>query len=377
MNWSARPSSPDVSSPKTLTAWRAQQIAAAASGFPLLGSLDPGALLALVRLELGHAAALDGFQPYAGHFARAIPPATILHIVSGNTPHAALQSLIRGLLLGSHNLVKLPAAGLAEVAVFRDALPAGLAALIETAPVLPEDWLRRAEAVVVFGGDETIAHFRARVPAGVPFQAHGHRVSAGVIFDDPRLESIEGAARDVSLYDQQGCLSPHDLYVRENGDGFARTYAARLAEAMERFNRHTPRRPLGLGEAAAIADLRASYVFRSASDVRTQIWTSEGSTDWTVIYEEDPWFATSPLGRVVFVKPLPDDLAPALAPVRPWLGAIGLWPATEENARRVAALGAARICPLGRMQFPPATWHAEGLPNLGSLVRWVDFEPAA
>src|SRR5262249_46493235 len=148
----------------------------------------------------------------------------------------------------------------------------------------------------------TIAHFRSRVPAGVPFQAHGHRVSAGIVFDDAALESVAHAARDVSLYDQQGCLSPHDIYVREDADGFARTYAARLAGAMEEFNRHTPRGPLGIGEAAAIADLRASYSFRSASDVRAQIWQSEGSTDWTVIYEDDPWFATSPLNRVVFVK---------------------------------------------------------------------------
>jgi hypothetical protein len=358
------------------TAARAAALADAAARFPILGEISAGDLLAAVRLELGHEEAIDGFRPHGARLARAIPPATILHIVSGNTPHAALQSLLRGLLLGSHNRVKLPATGLPAVAEFLAALPAELAALVETAHELPEAWLREADAVIVFGSDETIAHFRARVPAGVPFQAHGHRVSFGVVFADPECASVEAAATDVSLYDQQGCLSPHDLYVRENGDGFARTYAARLAEAMERFNLSTPRRALSVGEAAAIADLRASYAFRSANDVRTQLWQSAGSTDWTVIYEEDPWFATSPLNRVVFVKPLPADFA-GLEPVRPWLGAIGIWPATIENAERVSGLGASRICELGRMQFPPITWHAEGLPNLGSLVRWVDFEPGA
>jgi hypothetical protein len=347
------------------------------SEFPLLGEITAADLLELVRMELGHREILEGFHPYAGHLARAIPPRVILHIVSGNTPHAALQSLLRGLLLGSHNRVKLPAGGLPEVEAFQKLFPPQLAALVECSEALPDNWLRAADAVVVFGGDETISHFRARVPAGVPFQAHGHRVSLGIVFDDPNLDSVDAAARDVSLYDQQGCLSPHDIYVRENGNGIARTYAARLAEAMEKFNRHTPRRALGIGESAAIADLRASYVFRSASDVRTQIWQSEGSTDWTVIYEEDPWFATSTLNRVVFVKPLPADLGPVFEPVRQWLGAVGIWPATVENADRVAGSGAARICPLGRMQFPPVAWHAEGIPNLGSLVRWVDFEPVA
>ncbi len=355
---------------------RAGALAGAAARFPILGKMRAADLLELVRLELGHEEILDGFRPYGSHLSKAIPPLTILHVVSGNTPHAALQSLMRGLLLGAHNRLKLPAGGLPEVDAFCSSLPETLAKLVESSTALPEAWLREAEAVIVFGSDETIAHFRGRVPAGIPFQAHGHRVSLGMVFDDPDLASVEAAAGDVSLHDQQGCLSPHNLYVRESGDGFARTYAARLADAMERFNRHTPRRALGMGESAAIADLRASYTFRSANDVRTQIWQSEGSTDWTVIYEEDPWFATSPLNRVVFVKPLPADFS-GLEPVRPWLGAIGIWPATVENAARVSGLGASRICALGRMQYPPVTWHAEGIPNLGSLVRWVDFEPAA
>jgi hypothetical protein len=358
------------------TAVRAHALARAIADFPILGNITAEDLLELVHLELGHVEILDGFQLYAGHLARAIPPATILHIVSGNTPHAALQSLTRGLLLGSHNRVKLPTGGLPEVEAFRDSLPDGLARLVECSTSLPDPWLREADAVIVFGSDETIAHFRSKTPASIPFQAHGHRVSLGIVFDDPDCASADAAAQDVSLYDQHGCLSPHCIFVRENEDGFARTYAARLAEAMERFNRHTPRRALSIGESAAIADLRASYAFRSANDVRVQLWQSEGSTDWTVIYEDDQWFATSPLNRVVFVKPLSDDLASSLVPVRSWLGAIGIWPAAVENAERVADLGASRICPLGRMQFPAATWHAEGLPNLGSLVRWVDFEPA-
>lgn len=361
----------------SVTAVRAEALARAAAGFPLLGRITAADLLALVRLELGHEEILDGFRPCAGHLARALAPATILHVVSGNTPHAALQSLLRGLLLGAHNRVKLPSAGLPEVAEFRSALPAALAEKVETAAELPPAWLRAADAVAVFGDDATIAHFRARVPAGIPFQAHGHRVSAGVVFADPDHASVDAAARDVSLYDQRGCLSPHDIYVDETSGLSARTYAARLAGAMARFNAHTPRSPLGVGENAAIANLRASYGFRAASDLRVQIWASEGTTDWTVIYEEEAWFATSTLNRVVFVKPLPADLAPAFETVRPWLGAIGIWPATAENAARVAGLGASRICALGRMQFPPITWHAEGQPNLAPLVRWVDFEPGA
>jgi hypothetical protein len=355
------------------TAARAAALAEAASRFPLLGEIRAADLLTTVALELGHPEILDGFRSYGRHFARALAPETILHIVSGNTPHAALQSLVRGLLLGSRNRVKLPSAGLPEAEEFVRVLPQALAARVEFATELPDAWLREARAVVVFGSDATISHFRELAPAGVPFQEHGHRVSLGIVFDDPGFASVEAAARDASLYDQQGCLSPHDFYVA----GDARAYAERLAAAMEAFNRHTPRGAISLGEAAAIANLRASVSFRAASGENVVLWQSADSTDWTVICEDKPTFTASPLNRVVFVKPLPADLPAALAPVRLWLGAIGIWPATETHASRVATLGASRICPLGRMQFPPTTWHAESLPNLASLVSWIDFESAA
>ena len=39
-------------------------------------------------------------------------------------------------------------------------------------------------------------------------------------------------------------------------------------------------------------------------------------------------------------------------------------------------LGASRYCPLGAMQQPPLTWHQDGAPPLGALVRWIDLETA-
>ena len=353
------------------TAERARALAQAAEHFPLLGSFAAQDLLETVRLELGHAEILDGFRPYAGHFSRAAPRDPILHIVSGNTPHAALQSLTRGLLLGARNLVKIPSQGLPEVEEFLALLPPDLRENATVRRELPPEWQREARAWVVFGSDETIAHFRRQARAEVVFEPHAHRVSIGIVFDDPAFASVPLAARDASLFNQKGCLSPHDFYVA----GDARGYAARLAEAMAGHEAGDPRSAVTTAEAAAIHDTRANSRFRAASDPRVQLWESEGSTAWTVIYEEDPWFASSCLNRVVFVKPLPEDLAAALGPAGAWLGATGIWPATPASAEEAAALGPSRVCPLGKMQEPPPTWHQEGRPVLAPLVRWVDFEP--
>lgn len=234
---------------------RVQALAKAAAGFPELSPPDERDLLEVVRLELGHEEILDDFQEYGGHLARALAPRTILHIVSGNTPHAALQTMIRGLLLGAENLVKFPAAGLGEIERFADRLPPELAQKLACARTLDEAWLEKADAWVVFGNDRTISHFRARCPAGKIFQAHGPRASLAVIFSE--LDSWAGLARDVALFDQLGCLSPQAVYVAGDAVGLA----ARLAVEIERYLVRHPAGTLALEDAAAVAHARETALF--------------------------------------------------------------------------------------------------------------------
>ena len=358
------------------TSDRAKAIAEAAEPFRmLLGPTSADDLLAWVAAELGSAEALDRWAPHGGAKSKALAPGTILHVVSGNTPHAALQSLIGGLLLGSRNLVKLPRTGLIEVDEFVSRLPDPLRAKVEMLPDLDKTWLASADAIIVYGSDETISALRARTPAGKIFIGHGHKASLGIVWDDPRFASCAGAARAASLFDQQGCLSPQVFYVRESRPGFARDYAENVASAMDQFNRTHPRGPLTVEEKADIANLRAAYRFRAAGDLRVALWEGGGNLDWTVIYEEDAWFTASPLNRVIFVKPLPEDLPVAMGPAADHVGAVGLFPCTEELANRFAGLRPSRFCPLGSMQDPPWTWHNGGVARLASLVKWVDFEP--
>ena len=354
------------------TSTRATHLAAAAARFPFLGRTTADDLLALVRAELGHAEILDDFQPRGAHLARAVPAETILHIVSGNTPAAGLQSLIRGLLLGAHNLCKIPADGLPEMAAFRTLLPPELAAKVEISPTLPDGWLARAGALIVFGSDATVAHFGALARPGQVFVAHGHALSFGVIFDDPHAESAAGAARDASAFDQQGCLSPHVFYVA----GDARGYAARLAEEMQRWQERDPRGAISLSEANAIRTLRDETAFRAAQGEPVALHASAGSTAWTVVFDETPGFPRSPLNRTVFVRPLPADLAAELRTVRPHLSCAGIWPATIAHARTLADCGVSRICAIGQMQSPPWTWQQDGQPALAPLVRWIGFDAA-
>ncbi|HEX4085663.1 MAG TPA: acyl-CoA reductase [Chthoniobacteraceae bacterium] len=354
------------------TAERADALAEACRGFEsLLGPVSAGVFLDWLRLELGHAEALDAFQPLGGQWLRAIAPRVILHIFSGNTPHAALQSLVRGLLLGSHNLCKLPGAGLPEAEAFVAALPMALRDRVEFTAARPDAWLSCAEAVIVFGSDETVAHFRELAGPQRKFLGYGHRISLGMVFEDAALGSAPLAARDASLFDQQGCLSPHCLYVADRPE----EYAARVAAEMERIEAKMPRSPLTLSEAAAISELREITRFRAATGQPLRLWESAGSDAWTVIYDADPTFAASVLNRVIFIRPLPTDASAALDPARPFLSTIGIWPNTQSNAALAAACGASRICGLGRMQEPMWTWRHDGRQTLAPLVSWTGWEP--
>jgi Acyl-CoA reductase (LuxC) len=353
------------------TRQRAVALSQAAESFPLLGKVSPDHLIDVVRLELGHAEILDGFRPYAGGFSRAFPKDPILHIISGNTPHAGLQSLIRGLLLNATNFVKLPESGLREVEEFTEMLPAFLRDRVHLNAELSEDWLQKSKTWVVFGTDETIAHLRRKAAPEVPFESHPHRISLGIVFDDFQGDSAPLAAADIARFNQKGCLSPHAIYV----SGDVRTYAARLATQLAEWERIDPRGPLTPAEAAEIAEVRSNYRFRAANNSAVDTWESARSTAWTVIYEEDSQFVSSCLNRVAFVKPLPADLSSALGSALPWVAAVGIWPVTSENAEIVTVLEPSRICALGQMQNPPFSWHQEGRQTLAPLVRWVDFEP--
>lgn len=361
-----------TSSPNTSTSYRAEAIARAAASFEFLGEISPENLLKLVETELGHSEALDRFVPHGDGYTRAIPVESILHIISSNTPAAGLQSLIRGLLLGSGNLCKLPSNGMPEVSKFISLLSPDLQAVIQTSTDLPPEWMEKTNALIVFGSDETIHHFRAQSTPGQIFIAHGHRVSFGVVFDDPDFSSVTGAARDVCTFNQQGCLSPHVFFVREENGMTASAYAERLAAAIPSLVEELPPSPLTLSEANSIRSLRDDIRFQIANGDSVSLHASK-NLDWTIIADATPEFPGSPLNRVIFVKPLPDNLPQILAPLSAHLSTCGIHPSTPENAEAASVLGVSRICPIGQMQQPPINWHQDGMQVLAPLVRWLDW----
>jgi hypothetical protein len=354
------------------------------------GVITHDALTELLDRELGDRRVLDQFCVRGQLRTRAIGPRLITHFLAGNVPAPGIVSICCGLLLKAGNLVKASQGEPIFPALFVESLRDIDAELADCVAVLqwPRDEvvltqaaLFHANAVIAYGDDQTVSTLRRMAPAAV-FLGYGHKVSFGVVAKEAmaadNLPSLaEAAAFDVSVYDQQGCLSPHLIYVEEGGQSSARNFAARLAEAMAAFQARIPRGELSLEEAAAIAKIRGAYEFRAAADGRVSIWSSPGTKDWTVIYDEDPSFVPSCLNRVVFIKPI-EDFKCVLEVVQSCAGkvsTVGIAPMNERIeafAGDLAKLGVHRVCSLGQMQRPPLAWHHDGRPNLADLVRWMD-----
>ncbi len=354
---------------------------------------------ALIAQDLGNSRRLDQFAAANVHqksAALARGPQMLAHIAAGNLPNPTLMSIILGLLTRSAQFVKC-ASGTSLfprlVAHSLYEMEPKLGACLEIA-----DWrggrndleaalYAEADCVTVTGADETVVEVRRQLPSHIRFLGYGHRVSFGYVAHEV-LSAVNArklavqAAVDVVTWDQQGCLSPHVLYIERGGLVSAEQFAEMLADELARCEEREPRGNVTVEEAAAITTRRGFYEVRTAASMNTRQWTSPGSTAWTVIFEADPQFQVSCLNRFVYVKEVTgvSDALKAAEPVRDKVSTVGLAAPesrSKQLATELACWGVKRICPLGRMQCPPLAWRHDGRPSLGDLVGWTDWEQSS
>jgi len=282
-------------------------------------------------------------------------PENIVHIISGNTPHAAWQTLLHGLMLGVKSRLKLPSEGLADFEKKVAQLPSSLRKLIEVSRPLPAHWIEEAGALIVYGSDATIHHFRDLTPLEIPFIGHGHRIGIALI-EEATPEAAELAARDICEFDQNGCLSLQTLYLED-----PRAFAPLLAEALTAYQERVPRAPLTPSEHGALSNFRHEARYLQAQEPeRHALWLSAHSNDWTIFLQDSPELKPSPGHRTVILKPLARFLGISAR----HLSGIALHPFRERSD-----LPSPRIFPLGKAQRPPFGWAHDGTLPLRSLVK--------
>ncbi len=367
----------------------AEQQLAATTGFApgmvaealdrLFDSLRAERLAELLRVEVGHL--------------HAAPPRLVLAIAAGTVFPPAIVTATVALLLRSAVLIKTATAEPILAPLWARSLEtcdpdlAGMVAVLNWSrsnTALTTAALAAADAVVVHGDRETVIRLRAALPERTRFVAHGPKVSAAILSARALAADSRGLARtlarEVALYEQQGCLSPHTVFIEERAPDAAREFAGRLAAELELIGQRWPRAPLEPARASALRQ------FLGARELAQTPPTSElfggFEAGFAVLLDHTPHFEFSPLGRTVIVKPVASvaEAGAALTLVRDHLQAVGL---AVPHADRLALAGAlglyddvetnldwvprVRLCPVQRLQSPPVTWPADGHRPLGSL----------
>jgi len=342
-----------------------------AHGLPLLVEpLRAPAVGALLAAELG------------GRTVQA--PELLMHVLSGNIPGLAMTPVLLSLALQSAVLVKSAAGD----PIFPALLAESIAAVDETLGrcIVVAPWrggdvaleavaFAAADVVVASGSDAAIAAIAPRVPGR--FIGHGHKVSFAAIGAECLAHAADARelahrlAYDVSLWDQQGCLSPQLCYVETGGRISPAQFAELLAEGLTRWAHELPPRSLSLAEQVAVLRFRqaAEWAGRGA----TALLASADGLQWSVSLESDAIFLPTCLNRCLRLKVI-DDLAvlpSVLTPHRRHLEAAGIATGSHRTAAvtdMLAAAGVHRICEVGMMQRPSLSWRQGGRPRVADWV---------
>lgn len=371
---------------------------------PWLGKFTAADLTEWLADELGDSRALDAWIPRGPIRSRALALDPVLHVISGNTPHGGFQSLFRGLLLGGRQRVKLPSAGLPPLEAWIAALPAELAARVETSHTLPDAW-RDSAAAVIFGDGETLDFFRNWCPPEMRRIEYGPKLSAAILFAEPDAATLDALAGDILRHDQRGCLSVQNVLVDADVID-ARAFAASLAAALDRGRAEFPRPAESLSDAGRIRNFREVVRYQSANGLPVELWESETSTAWTVVHDatpDGPLLTPTPGGGTVIVRPFSSGWDLQSQPVRhssqsdggsvagtscprpsltpealdtesAFLSTLVAHPFDDPNTlARLEALSPPRICAPGMAQFPSLFWTHDGTRPLAALVRWRDL----
>jgi hypothetical protein len=343
-----------------------------------------------VQQELGGAASVDGWREVttpAGRRVgvRAFPP-RLVHIIAGNAPGVAAQTVIRGALTKGVHLIKIPSNDLFTAT----ALLRGLSAVAPGHPLARsfsavywrggdgevEGRLFRSQyfdKLVAWGGESTIRTAQKYIGPGFELVSFDPKTSISLIGHEAfaseaqLADAAERAAIDATAMNQQACVSSRVQFIEgsvEEVDRFCALLQARLGVARPMCS--AIGNPLPTEMRAAIdglRDLEPDY----------RVWGGyEGKG--VVIRSADP-VDFYPDGRVVNVVPV-NDIQEALRYVNVATQTVGVFPAERKIGLRnpLASAGVQRVVELGRAVNIEAGLPHDGFLPLSRFVRWLNDE---
>lgn len=229
------------------------------------------------------------------------------------------------------------------------------------------------DAVVAFGGNDALAAIRAQLAPCARFIAFGPKASIGYVTREAlndqaaAREIASGAARDLLLYDGEGCLSLHALFVESGGGVSPQGFATLLASAVEGAAIEFPLGTRDPASAARVANARDLAFFRASGpvycDPEASYVLEMGSA------QRPPAFLPRVLALGIVNSP--DEMAEYVAQHHLPLEACAVATARDDVIAAAVGAGANRIAHFGELQAPSIADPHGGRPRIAEFVRLV------
>lgn len=336
---------------------------------------------------------LDGFKPFPDsnkHYLKANSRGLVCHWMAGNVQILGMFALVQAIITKNVNILKVAAK---DGGVFSGLLNAfkGLEYTTESGFTIKGDDLLKTIAVVYFprqavelgkylsktanvriawGGKEaveTVYNYPAMIDCETVI--FGPKISFAVIARET-LSSEQEAKKlarkltvDISVFDQTGCASPHNLYIERGGAISPERFCEIMSEVFPKTEAQIPKPMVSMEQIAEIHSIRGVYDFKGQS------WGSP-SMSWTILYGEQNELNKPVYSRVIFVHPV-DDIDDCLSHVEDYVQTIGISAPIERAmvfADKATSKGVARCPMIGRMLNFEMPW--DGVFLIDRLVRW-------
>ena len=343
-----------------------------------------------LRGNIGYA---DGFLPFpdsSRHLMKANSRGLACHWMAGNVQILGLFALVQCIITKNVNLLKVSSR---DDGVFATLLSAfeGLSYTTESGYTIKGDDLLQTVAVVYFsrnasdlgklmsksadiriawGGQEavqTVAGYPSLI--GSETVIFGPKLSFAVVSKEMLSDeqSAKKLARrvsvDVSVFDQTGCASPHNLFIEKGGNVSVERFCEILREAMQKTEIQIPKPTMSPQQVSAIHSIRGVYDFCGVT-------YGSPTMSYSLLLDEENGLHKPVYSRVLFVHAV-DDIDDSLQHISEDIQTIGIEAPQDRAlayAEKASRLGAARFPQIGRMLNFEMPW--DGIILIDRLVRW-------
>ena len=339
---------------------------------------------------------MDHFLPFPDsdkHYLKANARGLVCHWLAGNVQILGMFALVQCIISKNVNLLKVSSR---DDGVFTDILNEfkGVSYTTETghtitgddllktiavvyfnryADILGEEMSKQADVRIAWGGREsveTVSGYPARYDAETVI--FGPKLSYSVIAKE-ELSSVQEAKKlarkvsvDVSVFDQTGCASPHNLYVEEGGAVSPEEFIDIIGDSMQKTELQIPKPMMSPEQVSQIHSIRGVYDFKG---------TVKGSEtmSWTILFDDLDEIDKPVYSRVLFVHKI-KSIFDSLKFIDENIQTIGIAAPTDkaiEFATEATRLGVMRLPLIGRMLNFEMPW--DGYFLFDRLIKWNSY----